>query len=117
VGLRPDRAWLRQAVERRTEAMIEAGLLEEVGALLGRGYAGDLRPLQSIGYRQAVAVLEGRAGREALRPQIVTATMRYAKRQLTWFRHQADVSWFETPEAAHRFIHETLAARAALRIP
>ena len=98
VGLAPPRDVLRAAVVRRTDEMFARGLLAEVRGLLDRGYAPDLRPLQAIGYRQAVeVVLQGRDEAEARR-DIVAATMRYAKRQLTWFRHQTDASWSETPD-------------------
>jgi tRNA dimethylallyltransferase len=100
VGLRPDRATLKDAVEARTRAMLEAGLVDEVMALRAAGVGGHLRPLQAIGYRQAVAFLEGRLPAERLGPEIVTATLRYAKRQMTWFRHQAAVRWFEDAETA-----------------
>lgn len=100
VGLAPDRGQLREAVERRTEEMWERGLLGEVRGLLATGYAADLRPLQAIGYRQAVAVIEGRLSEAAARRDIVTETMRYAKRQMTWFRHQAEVCWQASPEEA-----------------
>jgi tRNA dimethylallyltransferase len=98
VGLRPGRAALRAAVERRTDRMIASGLVDEVRALLGRGYPAELRPLQAIGYRQAVRVVRGEATLEEARRDIVQATLRFAKRQMTWFRHQADVSW--CPDAA-----------------
>jgi tRNA dimethylallyltransferase len=100
VGLAPDRDRLRLAVERRTAEMWERGLLAEVRALLARGYGPDLRPLKAIGYRQAVAVLQGRLSEAVARRDIVTETMRYAKRQMTWFRHQAEVSWHPCSEAA-----------------
>ena len=66
-------------------------MLDEVRALLDAGYGRELRPLRAIGYRQAVAVVRGELDLEAARRDIVTETMRYAKRQMTWFRHQADV--------------------------
>jgi tRNA dimethylallyltransferase len=100
VGLAPDRGLLRLAVERRTDEMWERGLLAEVRGLLARGYGPELRPLKAIGYRQAVAVVEGRLSEAAARHDIVTETMRYAKRQMTWFRHQAVVSWHPGSEAA-----------------
>jgi tRNA dimethylallyltransferase len=100
-GLAPERGVLREAVQRRTEAMLEAGLIEELRGLLARGYPPALRPLQAIGYRQAADVLRGAATVDDARRDIVKATMQYAKRQMTWFRHQADVRWFPTPEAAH----------------
>jgi len=102
VGLSPDRTWLRQIVERRTRAMLERGLLDEVRGLLERGYGPDLRPLRAIGYREAVAVVRGEMTSDEAEVAIVTATMQLAKRQMTWFRHQADVTWFEEPAAASR---------------
>jgi tRNA dimethylallyltransferase len=101
VGLDPDRAALRRVVEERTRRMIEGGLLDEVRGLLDRGYAPNLRPLQSIGYREAVAVVRGEMGPAEAERAIVTATMRFAKRQMTWFRHQADVTWFREAEEAY----------------
>ncbi|HXY40130.1 MAG TPA: tRNA (adenosine(37)-N6)-dimethylallyltransferase MiaA [Vicinamibacteria bacterium] len=108
-GLRPPRAKLRQSVERRTRGMLERGLLDEVRALLARGLSPELSPLRAIGYRQAVAVVRGELAVEAAEAAIVTETMRYAKRQMTWFRHQQPgVSWFEDPEAAYQAIIEWL---------
>jgi tRNA dimethylallyltransferase len=86
-------------VERRTAAMFAAGLLDEVRGLLSR-YPADLRPLQAIGYRQAVAVVQGRLAAADASRDMVKDTMRYAKRQRTWFRHQEDVSWHQDAEAA-----------------
>jgi tRNA dimethylallyltransferase len=100
LGLHPDRDALRRVVERRTREMFERGLLDEVRGLLDRGLSPELRPLQAIGYREAVAVLRGEMSREDAERAIVTATMRFAKRQMTWFRHQADVTWFTDPEKA-----------------
>jgi tRNA dimethylallyltransferase len=99
LGLCPDRAALRAAIERRTEAMIQDGLVEEVQGLLARGMSPSLRPLMAIGYRQAVRVALGQMDLESARLAIVTATMQYAKRQMTWFRHQANVSWGTAEEA------------------
>ena len=102
VGLRPDRRALRRAVEARTRAMLAAGLVEEVRALLARGLPAGARALQSIGYRQALAVLEGTLPAAMAEQSIVGDTMRLAKRQITWFRHQQqDVRWFEDPEEAY----------------
>ena len=92
VGLDPPRDALRASVEARTRAMLEGGLIEEVRALLAR-FDGDLRPLRAIGYRQAVAVVRGTQTVDDAQRDIVKETMRYAKRQMTWFRHQEDVRW------------------------
>ena len=80
--------------------MLAAGLIEEARGLLARGLPPDLRPLRAIGYRQAVRVARGQMGVDAARAEIVQETMRYAKRQMTWFRHQATVRWCATPEEA-----------------
>jgi tRNA dimethylallyltransferase len=101
IGLDPGRAALRKAVEARTRAMVAQGLIDEVRGLLGRGFGPELRPLRSIGYRQAVAVVRGEMTLQQAESAIVTETMRFAKRQRTWFRHQQpDVSWFEDTEGA-----------------
>jgi tRNA dimethylallyltransferase len=100
-GLDPDRAALRRVVEERTRQMLERGLLDEVRGLLDRGLSPELRPLQAIGYREAVAVVQGKMSLEEAEGAIVTATMRFAKRQMTWFRHQAEVAWFRDPEEAY----------------
>jgi tRNA dimethylallyltransferase len=100
LGLDPDRAALREAVAKRTRDMLARGLVEEARGLVGR-YGPDLRPLQSIGYRQALAVVRGAMSVEEAERSIVTDTMRFAKRQKTWFRHQqGDVVWFATAEGA-----------------
>jgi tRNA dimethylallyltransferase len=110
VGLAPSRAELARRVERRTEAMLAAGLIDETRALMARGLA-SARPLGAIGYRQAVAVIEGRLALEAARAEITRDTMRYAKRQMTWFRHQAQVAWFADAPAAHEAVVQWLAGR------
>lgn len=107
VGLAPPRDVLRAAVEARTRAMFAAGLLEEVRALLER-FPPDLRPLRAIGYRQAAAVVRGERTVEDGQRDIVKETMRYAKRQMTWFRHQEDVLWFADADAAQAAVRERL---------
>jgi tRNA dimethylallyltransferase len=108
VGLDPPREALRAAVEARTRRMLEAGLLDEVRALVARYGGADLRPLRAIGYRQAVAVVRGTQTVDDAQRDIVTETMRYAKRQMTWFRHQEDVRWFARAADARAAIREWL---------
>jgi tRNA dimethylallyltransferase len=101
VGLDPGRAELRKAVEARTRDMLARGLVEEVRGLLGRGFGAHLRPLQAIGYRQAVAVVRGGMTVGEAEEAIVVETMRFAKRQRTWFRHQQpDAAWFASADEA-----------------
>jgi tRNA dimethylallyltransferase len=100
-GIAPDRRVLKRSVIERTQGMWAAGLLAEVDGLLGQGLSADLRPLQAIGYRQAVGVLRGVLTPEEAQHDMVIATMRYAKRQMTWFRHQLDVVWAASPDEAY----------------
>ncbi len=92
-GLAPPRDELRRRVEARTADMFSGGLLDEVRGLLTR-YPRRPRPLGAIGYREAVSVVDGRLEEQEARHAIVASTMRYAKRQMTWFRHQETVQWF-----------------------
>ncbi len=114
VGLDPDREALRAAVAARTRRMLREGLLDEVRGLLDRGLSPQLRPLQAIGYRQAVAVVQGRLGAAEAEASIVTDTMRFAKRQMTWFRHQEEVRWFREAEEARRAVLSWLEDGATL---
>jgi tRNA dimethylallyltransferase len=88
VRLTMPRARLRRRIAERAEAMLRAGLVEEVEAALARGVAPDAPGLDGVGYREVVQLLRGDLRREALLEAIVRATGRYAKRQETWFRHQ-----------------------------
>src|SRR3989442_3076814 len=72
----------------RVDQMLAAGLVAEVRALLARGVAARAPGLDGVGYREVVAMLEGRLPEPRLRDAIVAATRRYAKRQETWFRNQ-----------------------------
>lgn len=99
LGLDPGREQLRHAVEARTRRMLERGLLDEVRGLVERHGPG-LRPLRAIGYLQAAAVIAGRLVPEALEGEIVRQTLRFAKRQMTWFRKEPGIAWFSAADEA-----------------
>ncbi len=82
-----DRAVLHQRIAARFDAMLEAGLIDEVERLR-REYVlrPDLPSMRAVGYRQAWAYLDGDIDRKALREQGIAATRQLAKRQLTWLR-------------------------------
>jgi tRNA dimethylallyltransferase len=111
LGLAPSREDLRAAVEARTRQMLATGLVEETRRLIER-YGPGLRPLQAIGYRQAAAVVAGALGVEEAQRDIVKETMRYAKRQMTWFRHQEQVAWCSDTTEAERLATRWLTARS-----
>lgn len=83
--LAPERGWLYQRIDARVDQMMASGLLEEVEALLSRGYASSLPPLQSIGYGELIRHLHGEMTLENAVEAIKTNTRRYAKRQMTYF--------------------------------
>jgi len=94
IGLMPRRAALYERIDRRVEAMLAAGWLDEVRRLVARGVPATAKPFQFIGYRELLAVPGPQAGPEVA-AAIQQATRRYAKRQITWFRKEPHVRWFE----------------------
>jgi tRNA dimethylallyltransferase len=88
-----ERQELFRLIDLRAKRMWEEGLLAEVRRLLEAGYADDLRPLQSLGYRQALAVIKGEAGEAEALAEMQRATRNYAKRQVTWFRREPAAEW------------------------
>jgi tRNA dimethylallyltransferase len=112
IGLHPPRARLYDRINRRVATMFTAGLMEETQAMLSRPDVGCIKALGALGYRQARASLEGTMDRAAAIRSAQAATRHYAKRQLTWFRREADITWFEgfgdDPHVQRR-IMETLA--------
>ena len=98
LGLCPERKQLALRINSRVERMFATGLLDETRALIARAEpskSADLRPLGALGYRQACAALRGELGREDAVRETQTATRQYAKRQMTWFRAEKDITWFE----------------------
>lgn len=99
VGLSLARARLRARLRARGEAMVRAGLADEVARLLAAGHSPSLPVLQGIGYRDFARVRRGEIDEaEALR-RMVRDTVRYAKRQLTWFRREPELQWIDVDEA------------------
>jgi tRNA dimethylallyltransferase len=98
-GLTADRAGLTRRLRARAEAFVRAGLLDEVRALLARGYEPTLPALSSIGYREFVRVAQGGlAPAEALR-LLQRDTVRYARRQWTWFQREPGIEWVDVQGA------------------
>lgn len=84
-GIFPQRNVLYERINQRVDEMIDAGLVDEVKQLL-KNYPPDLKALQTVGYREIIAYLNGAYGFDEMAEKIKTNTRRYAKRQLTWFR-------------------------------
>ena len=99
VGLTLERSALARRLSERAAAMVRAGLAEEVRRLMARGYGAGLPAMQGLGYRQFTDVVAGRLdAAEGLR-LMQRDTVRYAKRQLTWFAREPDVAWLDVEAA------------------
>jgi len=92
IGLDPDRAQLYQRINRRGQTMFDQGLVEETEALFKK-YGEVAPPIRSIGYKQVVQLLKGEINRDTAISAVQQAHRNYAKRQMTWFRREPDVSW------------------------
>jgi tRNA dimethylallyltransferase len=96
VGVTAPRPDLYAALDARVDRMLAEGLLDEVRALLGRGFAATLPAMQGIGYRHLAPVAETGAGLAPAVTLMKRDTRRYAKRQWTWFAREPDLAWVET---------------------
>ncbi len=88
IHLTVPRETLHRRIAERVDRMLASGLVAEVERVLAVGVAAAAPGLDGVGYREVVAVLQGRAPAAGLRDAIVIATRQYAKRQETWFRQQ-----------------------------
>jgi tRNA dimethylallyltransferase len=95
VGLMPRRGELYQRIARRIEAMLARGWLDEVKDLLARGTSPAAKPFEFIGYRELRVHCAGELILLEAAKAIEQATRHYAKRQITWFRREPGVKWFE----------------------
>jgi tRNA dimethylallyltransferase len=113
LALNPPRAELYQRINERTEAHFRAGLVDEVRDLLARGVPPLSNALGAHGYRRVVEYLQGLRTLESALEQTKLDVRHYAKRQLTWFRHEAGVEWFDgfgEENDISRSVLETLAS-------
>lgn len=106
IGLAPDRAALYQRVDQRAAAMFANGLLEETRSLAER--FPNATPLGSLGYKQALAHLNGQLSIHDAIASVQQGHRNYAKRQMTWFHREPDVHWLpgfgNSPEIESRAI-------------
>lgn len=110
LGLTCERELLYARIEQRSHQMMENDFAGEVQGLLDRGYGPDLPPMQAIGYRHMLNHLSGTWDRQTATDHLIRDTRRYAKRQMTWFRHQQEVQWLPaaSPDLAMDQIDEFL---------
>lgn len=102
IALTLERARLVERLDRRVEEMYANGLVEETASLLAR-FPKESRPFGAIGYREAVAVVEGRMTRAEAVEETRRRTRSYAKRQMTWLRSERDVHWIDASDPERTF--------------
>lgn len=95
IGLRMERSTMYDRINRRVDAMMAAGLVQEVKTLLAQGISPTSTALQGIGYKEVVDHLEGKASLAEATARIARHSRRFAKRQLTWFRRDPNIRWFD----------------------
>lgn len=104
IGLSADREVIYDRINHRVDLMMEQGLLEEAKRLFPKR---ELNALNTVGYKELFAFLNGKDSLETAITEIKKNTRRFAKRQLTWFRKDQDITWFDyrTPvEEIQQFI-------------
>lgn len=95
-ALNPAREAVYAAINARARAMFDAGLIDEVRALVAKGYR-DAAPMRAVGYVQALACLDGAMTKEQAIDDVAQKTRHYAKRQYTWFKKEAGAIFVTPP--------------------
>lgn len=93
--LTDDRAKLYERIDKRVDIMVEKGLVDEVKKLKDMGYHREMVSMQGLGYKEILDYLDGKMTLEEAIYIIKRETRHFAKRQLTWFRRESDVIWFD----------------------
>lgn len=98
IGLDRDRELLYDRIDQRVDALLQAGLIEEVNELLTMGLTEDNISMKGIGYKEIIGCLKGEYDREEAVRLIKRNTRHYAKRQITWFKRYPEIKWFHLSE-------------------
>ena len=103
IGLNRDREQLYQGINARVEQMMAAGWRDEAASLY-KEWGGEVPAFQMIGYRQLKEVFAGDLAPDQLIPSIQQASRHYAKRQLTWFRADSAIQWFDVANGLEQLV-------------
>jgi tRNA dimethylallyltransferase len=109
IGLTRSREELYQRVDERVELMFANGFIDEVKALLDKGYPPTLPTMSAIGYREVVSVIQGELTEEQAKVQIRRATRVYVRRQANWFKESdPNIHWFKVQDRVVEEIEEII---------
>lgn len=106
IGISLDREILKERIDERVDIMIEQGLVEEVKKLRDMDYTGNLKPMQSIGYKEINQFLDGEIDLDEAVELIKRDTKRFAKRQMTWLRKDDEINWFEKDNDIDKIVNK-----------
>ncbi len=104
IGISLDRETLKEQIDKRVDIMIKEGLVEEVKELREMGYHNNLKPMQSIGYKEINQFLDGEIDLDEAVELIKRDTKRFAKRQMTWLKKDNEINWFEKDKDFDQFL-------------
>ncbi len=113
IVLHLDREILYRRIEQRVDLMLESGLVDEVGGLMGQGLDLTMPVLKTIGYREVIEHLQGVHDHSEMVRLIKRNSRRYAKRQLTWFRRYPDYEWLDRNATNEELVNGILSVLAA----
>ena len=111
IGLSLPRQVLHERIEKRIDAMIESGWIDEVQQLLQDGVLPEAQAMKAIGYKELVLYLDGQLSLEAASELIKKRTRHFAKRQMTWFKRMPYIRWYEKDD----FVTEDELASAVIQ--
>lgn len=94
IGLQMPRDLLYDRINERVDLMFEQGLVAEVETLLQKGYSSGLNAMNTVGYKEVCAYLQGEISLDEAKTRIKRNSRRYAKRQITWFGRDATILWY-----------------------
>ena len=100
IGLTMERDLLNERIDNRVDEMFRDGLLEETKRLIGDDLERNRTAMQAIGYKEVVGCLNGEYSLDRARELLKRNSRRYAKRQLTWFRKDDRIRWFDAGSSA-----------------
>jgi tRNA dimethylallyltransferase len=112
IGLKLPRQLLYEKIEKRVDEMVEKGLLKEVEKLK-KNYKLALTPCQAIGYKEFLAYLDGEITWEESVNLIKKRTRHYAKRQMSWFKSDPRIKWFDLSKQTLDQVEETILSQLA----
>jgi len=105
-GIHHEREELYNTINKRCEFMWNNGIFEETEKVLSMGYNQIIQSLNTVGYKEVIAVMNGKYKSDDGLELMKQSTRRYAKRQLTWCRNQTNIMWLEPTTAANNILEK-----------